>query len=300
MSALPAQRSPGATLVEADQWEADALAALENIETPEQAEALLGRIKLAEQAIRLSKLGAEREQRWGRIRLLGEQLYGRLLPDAEHGGDRRSSDTQSLELTDAQKKERERARSVADVPDDIFNEYVETEPQPTRAGLLRAHVANNTGQNEWYTPGEYIAAARYVMGAIDLDPASTVVANEVVGATRFLTADDDALAEHHVWAGRVWMNPPYAQPLIDSFATKLAASLDVTEACVLVNNATETGWFSTLAGRASAFCFPRGRVRFWHPERVSTPLQGQAVVYIGEHVGRFRETFDTFGLTVQR
>jgi len=159
----------------------------------------------------------------------------------------------------------------------------------------RPHVANNSGNNEWYTPSEYIEAAREVMGSIDLDPASCELANEVVKATKIYTAEDDGLSQN--WRGNIWLNPPYASDLIGRFADKTAQSKDnINQAIVLVNNATETQWFNTLIGVASAVVFPKSRVRFYMPDgSTGAPLQGQAVIYIGDNAQRFVSVFKRFG-----
>lgn len=163
-----------------------------------------------------------------------------------------------------------------------------------------AHVSQNSGDNEWYTPPQYIEAALEVMGGIDLDPASTAAANEVVRADEFYTEANNPLEQP--WKGRVWMNPPYARPLIDHFCAKLAEEYsqgDTTQAITLTNNGTETGWFHALAEVGAAICFPRHRVKFWHPEKDSaTPLQGQACIYFGDDIGAFRREFLQFGFVV--
>jgi phage N-6-adenine-methyltransferase len=192
----------------------------------------------------------------------------------------------------------------------VFDRYFKVTPRPrfrdayneiTNAG--NAHVAQNSGNNEWYTPLEIIDAARDVLGAIDLDPASSARANVVVRAARFFSLADDGLTQP--WRGRVWMNPPYAQPAIEHFADKLADSVtagDVPAAVVLVNNATETAWFQTLGAVASALCLIQGRVKFWSPDSdaTATPLQGQIVLYLGADVSTFCDTFRQFGQPLVR
>lgn len=183
-------------------------------------------------------------------------------------------------------------------------EYEDCEPEPPSKS--RPHVANNSGCNEWYTPRQFIDAAHVAMGGIDLDPASSIVAQETVQARKFYTLADDGLKKK--WAGNVWLNPPYAQPLIGQFCDKLVdeySSGQVSQAIVLTNNATETAWFQTLLSHATAVCFPCGRIRFndHTGKPTNSPVQGQLICYFGRLVvpfERFVDEFSQFGKILRR
>lgn len=66
--------------------------------------------------------------------------------------------------------------------------------------------------DERYTPSAFIEAAREVMGSIDLDPATSWKANEVVKATFIRTEAHNGLEVPWVdllgQPYRVWLNPP--------------------------------------------------------------------------------------------
>lgn len=162
----------------------------------------------------------------------------------------------------------------------------------------KPHVSFNSGNNEWYTPAEFIEAAKLVMGGIDLDPASSEIANKVVKADHYLTAEQDGLKFD--WSGRVWMNPPYSSELIGKFAEKLVTHFelgDIDEAIVLVNNATETAWFQRMLESIKAICFVKKRVRFidMQGNPSGAPLQGQAILYFGNNINGFADVFGQFG-----
>ena len=196
------------------------------------------------------------------------------------------------------------ASQVADLPPEDQEAVTSAEPEKVkkvaREAVKRAHVSNNSGNNEWYTPAALIDAARSVMGGIDLDPASSDTANATVRAAQIFTAENDGLAQD--WpVGRIWMNPPYAQPLMGQFASKFAAEIRRgSHGVVLVNNATETGWFQEMAAECSAICFPRARIKFLDPDgNPGAPLQGQAIIYCGPDADAFEEAFHAFGLVVR-
>lgn len=200
----------------------------------------------------------------------------------------------------------DRWQQIADIPEPEFERFIaetkEAGEELTTAKALsvakgKPHVSNNSGNNEWYTPKEFIEAARATMGRIDLDPASSETANSVVSAATFYAAENNGLEQE--WVGNVWMNPPYSGDLIGLFCSRLAESWDnntVNQAVVLVNNATETEWFNVLVERASAVCFPSSRVKFWKPDgETGAPLQGQAIIYMGLNADRFAENFKEAG-----
>ena len=164
--------------------------------------------------------------------------------------------------------------------------------------IEKPHISNNSGNNEWYTPKEYTEAARAAMEGIDLDPASSEIANRNVRATKYFSISDNGLSK--TWHGRVWMNPPYSSDLVGKFCSKLSEDYDagtVTQACVLLNNATETKWFQALLKKAVAVCFPACRIRYLTEsgEPANSPLQGQAIFYLGRDKNRFADSFSKFG-----
>ena len=191
------------------------------------------------------------------------------------------------------------ARTVAALPVEVQLAIMDA-PEPVEAvrEAARPHVVNNSGNNEWYTPPDIIERARRAMGGIDLDPASSDVAQRTVQAGRYRTAEDNGLACE--WKGNIFLNPPYSSDLIGQFCHHLVREYvagRMKSACVLVNNATETGWWEKLSEVATAVCLINRRVRFLDVTGKPTgaPLQGQAVLFVGEDTESFEREFKPLG-----
>lgn len=248
---------------------------------------------------------------------LSEVRIGAMLKEIPKAKENQYTKMQIRTDAEKQKTKREIIAEIGIKPDtaerfqkmaeheDIVHEAIEearrNDDIVSRASVLKKiaeaehkpHIVNNSGDNEWYTPAEYIEAARRVLGNIDLDPASNDFANQTVKADVYYTAESNGLEQN--WFGNIWLNPPYSSSLIQQFADKLIAS-DFEQAIVLVNNATETQWFRTLADSATAVIFPTGRIRYEKTDGAkNTPLQGQAFLYFGAHPQRFLEEFKRYG-----
>ena len=281
--------------------------------------------KRIEAARKYDRETAERRNYWGELAVWSERRLGELIIESKSQGvignapkpdhKNSSSDTLSLLLgTSTEEQARQissRAQKLAAVEkcvieqaiEDLTSRNEEITKAAVRKQLAGAHVGFSCGENEWYTPAPYIEAAREVMRGIDLDPASSEVAQKVVQAGTYYTMDDDGLSK--VWFGNVWMNPPYSKDLISRFTERMRLSYEdgqIAQSITLVNNATETTWFQQLASVASAFCFRSGRIRFCDAtgEPAKSPLQGQCFIYLGASSKRFCTAFASFGLVCTR
>lgn len=171
---------------------------------------------------------------------------------------------------------------------------------------------------EHYTPSEYTEAARYVMGSIDLDPASCELANRSVRASRYYSEHGLELP----WFGNVFLNPPggYADKAYGA-RTNSAALWWATLVLRWTKGYLRQGVYvmfnlETLRHAQKydvahpldfQMCFPRDRISYLCPdggggiEIGENPAHPSALVYLPPRMGQeahckaFRETFSAFG-----
>lgn len=154
-----------------------------------------------------------------------------------------------------------------------------------------------TGENEWYTPLQYIESARQVLGEIDLDPATSEFGQGRIKANGYFTTKDNGLSLP--WNGKIWLNPPYSQPLIQQFIEKAVQEYKIKnmeQAIILTHNYTDTAWFHLAESVAALICFTRGRVKFEGANgEIASPTQGSAFFYLGDNRQIFMEVFSQYG-----
>jgi ParB family chromosome partitioning protein len=127
---------------------------------------------------------------------------------------------------------------------------------------FRKGLDNILGQGEtddWLTPPHILKA----LGKFDLDPCASLQQRSKT-ATRQFTIVEDGL--NRLWAGRVWLNPPYG----DQTERWLAKMAKHGNGIALVYARTETKmFFDHVWDRAGGIFFLKGRLSFARPDNTS-------------------------------
>lgn len=198
-----------------------------------------------------------------------------------------------------------RLQQLAAVPEEKFNSYIAAKKEASER-IAKADILDTKGMSqamdvltrqttpEWYTPPDIIERARSVLGAIDLDPASSDVAQQWIQATTYYTTET---LVQQPWAGRVWLNPPFDDT--DTWVDRLEGEYlngDVIAAVLLVNSAPGYIWWEDL-WRRRPVCMLRERLCFWTPAGGSggQAKKGTTIAYYGEDVRLFTEVFCDLG-----
>jgi hypothetical protein len=158
-------------------------------------------------------------------------------------------------------------------------------------------VNQDSGNTEWYTDPKIVSAARAVFGGqIDLDPASSLIANVQIKATHIFTEDDDGLSKP--WFGHVWMNHPFGKLTNKLWVNKIEeeyTSGRVVEACCITFAATSERWFQPLIKRPQCYLCPRTNYYLPNGQKKNGVTKGSVVTYFGTDPAKFALHFTQFG-----
>lgn len=180
---------------------------------------------------------------------------------------------------------------------------------------------------EWYTPSDYVEAARTAMGGIHLDPASHVEANTTIKAVQFFDEEQDGLA--HEWWGNVFLNPPGGKrgkvSLPNLFWAKLMREWNHARIAHAVWIGYSLEQLQTLQNAETpwspidfSICIPRKRIAFVENAAMrsarqakeiaagkpatekASPSHANYITYLGNRREEFAVAFKRFGQVVIR
>ncbi len=190
----------------------------------------------------------------------------------------------------------------------------------TKAG----NFDHQSDESDWMTPPWIVSSIRATFGGkIDLDPASSDMANEnFVHAGHYYTEEQDGLAQP--WFGNVFLNSPWgytirhgkqksSQLVWLEKAREELARCEVNALVTINQAAVSQSWFEYLLQKGLV-CFPRRRISFMSPETLKpvsgnkyasaiTLLRGRGCVNVNdwtEMSWRFVQQFSGMGTVMQR
>ena len=166
------------------------------------------------------------------------------------------------------------------------------------------NVQHSSQTDRWFTPLSILALVKEVLGEIELDPASEFIANQFVGAQRFIS--EGSLTQE--WkAETVFLNPPGSRVGNQSqsalFWRKLVREFEggnVQEAIFLgfsIELLAVSQNYDCKSVLDYTICVPKKRIRFVDPlfPMKSSPSHSNVIVYLGSNVEKFKSVFRDLG-----
>ena len=151
-----------------------------------------------------------------------------------------------------------------------------------------SNKGGKAGTTEWYTPPYIIEA---LGGKFDLDPCAPAL--EWHTAHKCFTKEIDGLLQ--AWEGRVFLNPPYTNPLIKRFVTKLAEHGNGI--ALLYARCDNKMFFEQIFNRATSIKFLCGRIQFIRPDgsKGDQPGCGSILVAYGDECNQILKSCNLSG-----
>lgn len=165
-------------------------------------------------------------------------------------------------------------------------------PVPKSALPKGTFTEANRNSDELYTPFELLQSAYYCLGDIDLDPCSNSLEEPNVKAKSHYTKELDGLDPNRIWAGTLFINPPYSAP--NPWISRLNIEYlhhEVDAAIILLPVDPSTGWWSALA--QYPVCLINQRLKFIGA--TGSARFASAAFYLGPDLAKFYECFRGWG-----
>lgn len=169
-------------------------------------------------------------------------------------------------------------------------------------------VLTSTESVEWYTPASIIALVRMALpgGRINLDPASSELANRTVQAERIFTKDDDGLRQP-LWDGpNIFLNPPFGKVRNESLAGIWLEEMyrrwnlmQFREGIALTHTRCGYEWWEEMF-RFVPTCLTRAKISFVPADgrKAGGSKTSQSFFYFGNDPKKFQQVFKYLGRVI--
>jgi phage N-6-adenine-methyltransferase len=164
-------------------------------------------------------------------------------------------------------------------------------------------------KDEWYTPKELIEkiTACYTGKKIDLDPASSKIANDTVKAKTYFNSEQNGLFKSWEGYDNVFLNPPYSEigVWVRKIANEFKQPKSPKEMVVICPVRSESPWFQEILQIKSLqfVFFKKGRCPFSDPNGVihkKPPFSTCIFVFGSKSLGeKFTQAFKNEGSFVK-